>query len=196
MEGCFRACGSGLLGLADRFDNLKGMPKDEDIEELRKYFPENNEPEPRKLQLGNLAQTAVLGASSFPPLSCEVGRSAGRLGRGPPGCDRHLREGGLLGASWAAQGAGCGPGFGCQGERERLARGAAPLGACESLRWGARRKNETEPTEPDRPAVSCPGAVQRAPGHLALAPGCGGHGRPRPSTAPQPHSFRSHFKAS
>jgi len=36
---------AGLLGLADRFDNLKGMPKDEDIEELRKYFPENNEPE-------------------------------------------------------------------------------------------------------------------------------------------------------
>ncbi|CAE7738318.1 unnamed protein product [Symbiodinium pilosum] len=36
---------AGLLGLADRFDNLKGMPKDEDIEQLQKYFPEDNEPE-------------------------------------------------------------------------------------------------------------------------------------------------------
>lgn len=36
---------SGLLGLADRFKNLKGAPTDADIEELRKFFPERNEPE-------------------------------------------------------------------------------------------------------------------------------------------------------
>lgn len=36
---------SGLLGLADRFKNLKDAPTDADIEELRKYFPERNEPE-------------------------------------------------------------------------------------------------------------------------------------------------------
>jgi hypothetical protein len=35
----------GLLGLADRFKNLKGAPTDADIEELRKFFPERNEPE-------------------------------------------------------------------------------------------------------------------------------------------------------
>ncbi|CAJ1402228.1 unnamed protein product [Effrenium voratum] len=35
----------GLLGLADRFKSLKGAPTDADIEELRKYFPERNEPE-------------------------------------------------------------------------------------------------------------------------------------------------------
>ena len=37
----------GLLGLADRFKNLKDAPTDADIEELRKYFPERNEPELR-----------------------------------------------------------------------------------------------------------------------------------------------------
>lgn len=36
---------SGLLGLADRFKNLKGAPTDADVEELRKFFPERNEPE-------------------------------------------------------------------------------------------------------------------------------------------------------
>lgn len=35
----------GLLGLADRFKNLKGAPTDADVEELRKFFPERNEPE-------------------------------------------------------------------------------------------------------------------------------------------------------
>ena len=49
-------CG-GLLGLADRFKNLKGAPTDADVEELRKFFPERNEPEWH--DLGILSVTVI-----------------------------------------------------------------------------------------------------------------------------------------